>query len=177
MATPYFHEVQRLRDNAWILVLILVIALACVLPLLNGLYIQLGQGIPWGDKPMSDGGLIGMTIAVFVSIALMAFVMINLHLEVRIDEHGIHYRMFPVKSKWRLVRPSDIEEYFLENRFKLFESGGIGHHRNLLKNSRSFRIWGGKHITIKFRDGHRLMLGTQDLTGMDWALKKLMKKL
>lgn len=177
MATPYFEEVQRLRDNRWILVLIFVVALGSLLPLIYGIYWQIGQGVQWGDEPMSNSGLIGITLMVLVSMALMVFIMTNLRLEVKIDEAGIHYRMYPVKSRWRLVTPSEIEGYSFANRFKPFESGGIGHHRNLLKNTRSFRIIGGKHITVKFKDGHRLMLGTQDLTGMEWAMKKLMKKM
>jgi hypothetical protein len=176
MATPHFEEVQRLRDNRWIFVLIFAIALGALLPLLYGIYWQIGQGIPWGNEPMSDSGLIAITFVVLSSMGLMAFILTNLRLEVRIDDGGIHYRMFPVKSRWRLVTPAQIAEYSFANRFKPFESGGIGHHRNLLKNTRSFRILGGKHLTVKFNDGHRLMLGTQDLTGMEWAMRKLMKK-
>lgn len=177
MATPYFEEVQRLRDNRWIFVLILATALGALLPLLYGIYWQIGQGIPWGNEPMSNSGLIGITLVVLFSISMMAFILTNLRLEVRIDESGIHYRMYPLKSRWRLVTPSQIVEYSFADRFKPFESGGVGYHRNLLKNTRSFRVMGGKHIIVKFSDGHRLMLGTQDPTGMEWGMKKLMKKM
>jgi hypothetical protein len=177
MATPYFEEVQRLRDNPWIILLVFVVAIGSLLPLLYGIYWQIGQGIPWGNEPMTNSSLIAITLMVLGSMAVMAFIMLNLRLEIKIDEQGVHYRMFPVKSKWRLVRPSEIVDYTLAERFKIFESGGIGHHRNILKNSRSFRISGGKHIAIKFNDGHRLLLGTQNLTGMEWAMRKLMKKM
>ena len=174
MATAYFEEVQRLRDNRWIFVLIVAVSLGALLPLVNGIYIQIGQGIPWGNKPMSNGGLIGITLMVLFSMGLMAFMLINLRLEVRIDDAGIHYRMFPVRSRWRLVAVSQIAEYSFANRFKIFEGGSFGHQRSLLRNYRSFKISGGKHITITFADGHRLMLGT--LTGMEWAMRKLMKQ-
>ena len=176
MATPYFEEVQRLRDNRWIIVLVIVVALGALLPLMIGIYTQIGQGIPWGDEPLSNNGLLGITLMVLFSMALMAFILLNLRLEVKIDEAGIHYRMYPVKSRWRLVNVSEISEYSFSDRFNFFEMAGIGHQRNLFRNYRSFRIAGGKHITVKFADGHRLMLGTQDITGMEWAMRKLMKK-
>jgi hypothetical protein len=176
MATPYFHETQRLRDNPWVIVLIVAVALAALIPLLYGIYWQIGQGIPWGNKPMRNSELIGTTAVVIVSMTLMIFMVMNLRLEVKIDQDGIRYRMFPAKWKWRLVSPSEIVEYKFAERFKMFESGGIGHHRNVLKNMRSFKISGRKHMTIKFKDGHRLLLGTQDLGGMEWAMKKLMNK-
>lgn len=176
MATPYFEEIQRLRDNRWIFVLILAVGLGAMLPLLYGIYWQIGQGIPWGNEPMKNSELIGLTIVVFSSMALLTFMMANLKMETRIDETGIHYRMFPVKSRWRVVPPGEIEEYTFADRYKPFESGGIGHHRNVLKNTGSFRISGGKHITLKYKNGHRLLLGTQDRAGMEWAMRKLMNK-
>lgn len=176
MATPFFEETQRLRDNRWIFVLIFAVALGAIIPLLYGIYWQIGQGIPWGNEPMRDRELIIMTIVVSVSVGLMTLLMTNLRLETRIDESGIHYRMFPVKSKWRLVTPGEIEAYAFADRYKPFESGGIGHHRNLLKNMRSFRISGGKHIIITYKNKHRLLLGTQDSAGMEWAMRRLMNK-
>jgi hypothetical protein len=176
MATPYFEEVQRLRDNRWIFVLIVAVALGALVPLLYGIYWQVGQGVPWGNEPMGDRELIVLTIAVFSSVGLMTFMLTNLRLETKIDGVGIHYRMFPIKSRWRVVKFNEIESYSFANRYKPFESGGIGHHRNLLKNMRSFRISGGNHIILKYKSGHRLLLGTQDPAGMEWALRKLMNK-
>lgn len=175
MTTPYFEEIQRLRDNRWIFVLIFAVALGALIPLLYGIYWQIGQGIPWGDTPMKDSELITLIIVLLSSVGLLTFMLVNLKLETRIDATGIHYRMFPVKSRWRMVAISEIESYNFADRYKPFESGGIGHHRNVLKNTRSFRISGGKHIILKYKNGHRLLIGTQDPAGMEWALRKLMK--
>lgn len=177
MATPFFEEVQRMRDNRWLITLIFAIAILSILPLVYALYWQIGQGVPFGNKPMKDVQLILVTGFVVVGVAAMMFILFSLKLEVRIDEEGIHYRMFPIKWEWRIVVPHEIVEYHFADRYKLLESGGIGHHRNVFKNTRSFRIWGGKHVAIKFTDGHRLLLGTQDPGGMEWAMRKLMKKI
>jgi hypothetical protein len=176
MATPYFEEVQRLRDNAWIFVLIAVVALASLAPLVYGLYWQVGRGIPWGDKPMTDEALIILTIFILITVIVMVFMLANLKLETRIDSEGVHYRMFPIKRRWKTIKPSDIVDYSLDRRYKLFEKGGVGFHRNILKKTTSLKIWGGKHITIQFHDGHKIMLGTQNLDGIEWAMRKLKNK-
>ncbi|HEY0655783.1 MAG TPA: hypothetical protein VGD65_21760 [Chryseosolibacter sp.] len=176
MNAPFFEETQRLRDNPWVLVLIFAVALGPMIPLLYGLYWQIGHGVPWGNEPMEDAELIMLTVFILLTTCTVGFVMASLRLETRIDEAGIHYRMFPVKSKWRVVNPDELEEYSFATRYKPFESGGIGHHRNVLKNMRSFRISGGKHIILKYKNGHRLLLGTQDPGGMEWAIRRLMNK-
>lgn len=177
MATPYFEEVQRMRDNRWLITFIFAIAIVSTLPLVYALYWQIGKDVPFGKEPMKDSELIVITLLVFIGVAGMMIILFSLKLEVRIDEQGVHYRMLPIKWDWRVVAPNEIVEYHFTDRYKMFESGGLGHHRNIFKNTRSFRIWGGKHVTIKFRDGHRLLLGTQDPGGMEWAMRKLMKKI
>src|SRR5690349_7230471 len=140
MATPYFEEVQWLRNNQWIIVLLIVVGLMSIFPFVFGLYWQMGQGEPFGDTPMTNNELILMLLIMIFAVGMMTFVMLTLRLEVKIDESGIHYRMFPVKWEWRVVTPAQIEEYTFADRFKLFESGAFGHHRNVFKNIRSFRI-------------------------------------
>lgn len=174
--STYFEEVQRLRDRPWILVPILAVALSATLPLYYGLYWQVGHGQPWGDKPMSDAGIVFMTVFVSASVILLGFVLLTLRLEVKIDAAGIHYRMYPVKQRWRTVSLDQIEKYELKRRYNLFESAGIGHHRNVIQRSRSFKMWGGKHLRLTLTNGETLMLGTTDLTGLDWAMRKLTNK-
>jgi hypothetical protein len=176
MATPYFEEVQRLRDNGWIFVVIVVIALGSLGPLVYGLYWQVGQGVPWGNEPMTDVSLVMLTIFILVTVTLLGVMLGNLKLETRIDSEGIHYRMFPIKRKWRLIVPPLISEYSLEKKYRFFENAGIGFHRSLLRRTTSFRIWSRTHLSIKLHDGHRILLGTQNPEGMEWAMRKLMNK-
>lgn len=176
MARPYFEEVQRLRNNPWIIVLIIAVAIGSLVPLIYGIYWQIGQGIPWGNEPMTDNELIGLTIFILITVIILGFMLGNLTLETRIDSDGIHYRMFPLKQRWRLVSVAEIEGYSLERHYKLFESGGIGFHRNLIKRTTSIRISGGKHLSIRLHTGQRVLLGTQSLEGVEQAMRKLMTK-
>ena len=176
MSRSYFEEVQMLRDNRWIWMLIIAFSLLALLPLMDGLYLQLIRGKPWGDKPMSDQGLIFMFAFVVICLSILVWMLLSLKLETKIDEQGIHVRLFPFKPKWQLITSDDVIDYSFEKRFRFLDSGGIGYHRNCLKRQRSFRIGGGNHLSMKLKNGETLLLGTQDLLGIEWALKKLMLK-
>jgi hypothetical protein len=177
MSRAWFEEVQRFRDNRWIWAFLAFMTLSIFLPLGFGMHQQFILGEPWGKEPMRDDGFITLMIFVTIAWGIALFMLISMKLETRIDEHGIHYRFFPLKPSWRLITPGEIREFTFEKKYKFFDSGKIGHHYNVFKKQRSFKIWGGKHIAITMTEGNRLLLGTQNLEEMEWAMKKLTAKM
>jgi hypothetical protein len=176
MRNAWFEEVQRFRDNRWIWAFLVFMTLTIFAPIGIGMHHQFVLGEPWGNEPMSDNGFITLLIFVFFAWGSALFILITMKLETRIDESGIHYRFFPLKPSWRVITPGEISAFTFEKKYKLFDSGRIGHHYNFFKNQRSFKIFGGKHIAITKAEGSRLLLGTQNLEAMEWAMKKLMQK-
>jgi hypothetical protein len=176
MSRIYFEEVQKFRDNAWIWILAIAISIATLLPLVNGAYVQLIRGEQWGDKPMSDTGLISLILFMTVTWGLLMLMLFSIKLETKIDEVGIHYRFFPILRQWKQITPNQIVEYKFEQRFRFVEAGGIGYHRNRLNNTRAFRISGRKHLYVKTVDNSKIRIGTQNLEGIEWAMKRLMNK-
>jgi hypothetical protein len=68
----YFEEEQKL-DAWWVkfgMVLLLSVSLG---PVYYGLIQQIGRGIPWGDKPMSDTGFIIFTVVLTLLMAVVVF--------------------------------------------------------------------------------------------------------
>lgn len=175
MTKAWFEEIQQLRNNHWIWALLVVMTLAVFLPLGFGVHQQFVIGEPWGNEPMNDNGFIALLFFVTLSWGVASFMLISMKLETRIDERGIHYRFFPLKWRWRHIMPAEIGNFSFEKKYKFFDSGKIGHHYNVFKNQRSFRIAGGEHIAITLTNGSRLLLGTQNVEAMEWAMKKLMK--
>jgi hypothetical protein len=176
MKATWFEESQRLRDNPWVWPLLAILTLSIFLPFGMGIYQQLVLGEPWGKEPMGDNEMIYLSIFLTVCWAIAMFMMLFMKLEIKIDEEGIHYRFFPISPSWKLIRIDEIAEFSFEKKYKLFDGRGIGHHRNIFKKQRSFKIGGGKHLAMKMTDGRRLLLGTQNLDGLEWAMKKLMVK-
>ena len=174
MSRTYFEEVQTVRENPWILMLMAVSALAAIIPLGSGVYWQLAKGEPWGDKPLSDEGLILLFVFIVLVCLLSIFIVLSIRLEVKIDDQGIHYRFRPIKWRWQLVIKEEIETFSLENKFKFFEAPGFGYHRNRISRTWSFRIAGSRHIRVKLRNGRKLLFGTQNGEEFHRALKKIM---
>jgi hypothetical protein len=104
----------------------------------------------------------------------MTAILLSLKLELRIDKEGIHYRFVPIKNNWQVVKKEEIADYSLEKRFRFLDTAGFGHHRNRLAKTRSYRIRGGNHLVLKFHNGEKLLFGTQNLSGIEWAMKRLM---
>jgi hypothetical protein len=173
MSRTYFDEIQTVRENPWILVLMAVSTLAAIIPLGSGVYWQLVKGEPWGDKPLSDEGLVSLFVFIVLVCLLSIFMILTIKLEVKIDDLGIHYRFRPIKWRWQLIAKEEIETFTLEDKFKFFEAPGFGYHRNRLKRTWSFRITGSRHIRVVLRNGRKFLFGTQNGEEFHRALKKI----
>jgi hypothetical protein len=150
--------------------------LATLLPLADGLYWQLIRGKPWGDKPLTDGGLLALFAFVLATWGLGMAVLISFRLDVRIDDSGVHYRVVPIKIKWQTASREQIAKYSVEKKFRLLQSGGFGYHRNRFTRTRSVRIRGGHHLSLLLKNGNKLLLGTQNPDELDKAMKKLISQ-
>src|ERR1041384_1899260 len=86
-----FEEKQRFTQW-WLWTILIFVALMVAGIFINALYVQLVIGEPWGDKPMSDEGLIGFTLFMISAMAIMLMVFFSAVLEIRVDKTGISYR-------------------------------------------------------------------------------------
>ncbi|HEY9006502.1 hypothetical protein [Ohtaekwangia sp.] len=169
----YFEEVQRFRQNRWVWYIFTPFTLLVFLPLLNGIYIQLVKGIPWGDKPMSNDGLIAFILFMLVCWALTGWMLYSIRLEVYIDSEGVHYRYFPNRYTWRTIARGEITSYEVRRKKIISETGGIGYHRNVFRNSRSMIIRGSVYIRLVLSGDRKVLIGTQHPDEFDRALKRL----
>jgi hypothetical protein len=173
MARLYFEETQMLRDNRWVWILVIIFTLITFLPLLDGLYWQLAKGEPWGNKPLSDNGLIFLFLTVLVAWSLGAYFLLAMKLETKVDEHGFHYKFFPRKPKWHIIQRNEIAEYKIEA-LPFFRGGKrVGYHRNIITNTRTFRIGGKKQLSLKLGNGQHFIFGTKNPEGLEHAMNKM----
>jgi hypothetical protein len=176
MNRPYFEETQTFRDSRWLWIVVVISFLVTLLPLADGLYWQLVRGEPWGDRPLSDGGLLALSAFVLATWVLAMAVLISFRLDVRIDDSGVHYRVVPIKMNWQTAGKEQILNYSIEKKFRLLQAGGFGYHRNRFTGTRSVRIRGGHHLKLLLKNGNTLLLGTQNPGELEMAMKKLISK-
>ena len=168
-----FKEEQRFTQ--WWLWLLLIFSFAvAVLPLWYGLYRQVSTGIPWGDNPTSNTGL--MITAILTTLLMVGILVLfsysRLLLEVR--EDGIHFRFPPFVRKWRIIHRDEIERYTLGKYNPVGEYGGYGVRRSFGKYGRAYNVSGNLGLRLFLRNGKVVLFGTQRKQALEYAMQKLM---
>lgn len=111
---------------------------------------QLIQGVYFGDKPMSNIGLIIFTIIPFGIIILFWY----LKLETEIDEKEIRIQFTPLVKKtfrWEDIQSAAIIEYkFVGYGIRLFTSYGTVYNTK-----------GNTGLAIELKSGEKILIGTQ----------------
>jgi len=151
MPSEYFTETQRFRQ-LWVWALLLVLGLLFGWAIIQ----QIILGIPWGNNPASDTGLILFSLIPFGIVAL--FLMAKL--ETRIDRRGVSYRFFPVHRKWREIEWEMISRAYVRQYKPISEFGGYG-IRFGIKGIRAYNVSGNRGLQLELKDGKKLLIGTR----------------
>nr|WP_315151646.1 hypothetical protein [uncultured Flavobacterium sp.] len=115
-----------------------------------GIFSQLIKGENFGDKPMSDTGLIIFTLIPFGIIILFWY----MKLETEIDETEIRIKFIPLAKKtfrWEDIRAATVVEYkFVGYGIRLFTSYGTVYNTK-----------GNMGLAIELKSGEKILIGTQ----------------
>ena len=153
-----FKETQKF-SQWWLWLILIGIG---ILPIL-GIYKQLIIGEKFGDKPMSDLGLIIFTVFVFSLIAMFWF----MQLKTEIDQNGISMHFFPLVKKrvnWKEIKNAEIVNYGFV--------GGWG-IRLWTKYGTVYNMKGNKGLAIALTDGNKFLIGTQKPEELTAILEKI----
>ena len=156
-----FKETQKF-SQWWLWLILLFIG---ALPIL-GIYKQLIIGEKFGDKPMSDLGLIIFAVFVFSLIAMFWF----MQLKTEIDQNEIRMRFFPLVKKrvsWEEIKNAEIVNYGFV--------GGWG-IRLSTKYGTVYNMKGDKGLAIELLNGKNFLIGTQKPNELTAMLEKISSK-
>ncbi len=156
----YFREVQRFRQW-WVW----AIVLAPVLVLAYGMYKQLVSGESWGDNPLSNQSLTGITSAL-VLIAAWVYLM-RLITEVRDDGVRLHYLFLwrPKTIPFRRIRRAYARTYH-----PISEYGGWGIRMEFDRRGWAYNVSGTEGVQLELDDGSRLLIGSQRAGELERAI-------
>ena len=140
---------------------------------------QLVNGEPWGDKPMSDAGLIVFGVFMVLLMIGLTFLFYRMKLVTEIKMDGIFYRYPPLIHKFRKISPDSIESYEVRQYKPIREYGGWGvkthgHRRKRRKYGSAYNVKGNIGLQLHLKDGKKILIGTQRKDALDHALKKMM---
>lgn len=153
-----FYEIQKFKQKP----LIVVVVISAIFPLLffvYGYYLQSVKHISFGDKPLSNQGLlisIVISLIFCISILLLFF---SSKLETYITKSGIHVRLFPF-MKFKTYSFDNIKRFKIREYSPILDYGGWG--IRIGPAGRAFNVYGKIGIQLLLKDGTRLLIGTQE---------------
>ena len=158
MMNTEFIEEQKFTQ-LWLWLLLIPIG---ILPV-YGIYQQIILGEAFGDKPMSDLGLILFAIFIFSLLGLFSL----MKLKTKIDHEKIEMSFFPFirkTTRWSEIQKAEVVNYGFV--------GGWG-IRLWTKYGTVYNIKGDMGLAIELRNGKKFLIGTQRETEMKEMLKKV----
>jgi hypothetical protein len=124
-------------------------------------------GVPFGDKPLSDLGLLFPVILIsVVNLGMFAG-----GLSTKIDGEGIKVKFTPFIWKEKMYRWDDLAEVKVREYRPLAEYGGWG-VRGFGKN-RALNVSGKTGLQLVLKDGSKMLIGTQQSKAMEEFLQSL----
>ncbi|MBE0637958.1 MAG: hypothetical protein IH598_05520 [Bacteroidales bacterium] len=150
MPTIYFEEEQRFTQG-WIFLLLIV----PVTVIVWGVIQQVIMGIQFGNNPAPDWVLI-LILAFMMLLAAFPFI---LKLKTLINKEGISYRFFPFHRSFKTITWDMVDKVYVRKYSPIGEFGGWGFRYG--KNGKALNTSGNKGLQIEFRNGTKLLIGTQ----------------
>ncbi len=155
-----FSEEQKFAGwLRWLLVL--VIALVLFSPWYSAK--KQGQPLP----------VIAVVIMIVVPVSLaVLFWMAKLETQVRSD--GLYVRLFPFHINFKKFSFEDFSQYYVRQYRPILEYGGWG-IRCSFRNGRAFNVSGNKGLQIVFKNGKKLLIGSQKPQELVAAIDSILK--
>ncbi len=134
---------------------------------LLGVFKQVVYGQQFGNKPMSNAGLLittGLTI-------LFTLLFLNFRLDTCIREDGIYVRFFPFHLKFKHYGWDTLTRSYVRQYSAITEYGGWG--LKFGRNGKAFNVSGDKGLQLEFTNNKKLLIGTNKPDELIETLKKI----
>ena len=157
-----FNEKQRFTQ--WWLVLILAFVNILIVSIL---IVELNSKSIGPAKPISAPVVVFVTL---LSIAISASIFL-IQLETTIKTDGIYVRFFPFQNSYRHIKWNELSKSYVRTYNPITEYGGWGYRLGLFGKGKAYNVAGNKGLQLEFKDGKKLLIGTQKPGDVETALQ------
>ena len=165
-----YQEKQSFLSQTWLMLLVVLsLGLGGGIQL-YGAFVQLVLGEPFGDNPMSDGGMIFTTLFTLLIVGGVGYIMFGSRLITEIHPDQIAVKFSPFHRHYRTYAWPDIERIEFRQYKPIMEYGGWG-LRGWGKK-RAFNVSGNLGMELYFKNGNRLLIGTRQPDELKNALRQ-----
>lgn len=148
-STVLFSERQRFTQWWLWVILIGINSIA-----LFGFFKQIIFGQTFGDRPMSNYGL----VIFLICMVLFVLFFIKMGLKTQITQEGIAIQFIPFHSKFTHYKWSDISRIYIRKYSPLKEFGGWGIRYG--SDGMAYNVSGNMGIQLEFFDKRKILIGT-----------------
>lgn len=156
-----FNETQYFR-RWWVWLLIATLNV----PFVYGIISQVYMDVPFGNHPMSDGGL----IAAYFFILLITVMLLTARLETRIDADGVHLRYPPFIRHEKHFTWTETAKAELVAYHPIADYGGFGIRGT--RRNRAYNVAGRHGLRLTLRNGRCILIGTQQPEMLEQAVQR-----
>ena len=157
---------ERQRFTQWWLWLILLGINALFL---SGVYKQVIGRQQFGDRPMSNTGLIIATALMF----LLSIFFVSIRLDTIIKADGIYVRFFPFHLKYKEYKWASLTRSFVRKYAPLSEYGGWGLRMGSGGKGTAFNVSGNQGLQLEFTNKKKLLIGSKKPEELSSVLIKI----
>lgn len=104
-------------------------------------------------------------------VLLLSILFFNFRLETKIQTDGVYIRFFPFHRSFKYYSWDKIDRSYVRKYSPLREYGGWG--IRIGQNGDAFNISGNQGFQLEFKDGRRLLIGTNKPEALTAALNKI----
>ncbi|MDR2085434.1 MAG: hypothetical protein LBP67_10625 [Bacteroidales bacterium] len=146
-----FEEKQYFRQWWLILLFVLIVGI-----FLYGIVKQVILGIPFGNNPMHNYGLILVT-TIMIIVCLAIFFM---NLETKITNIGIYVKFSPLVLNYKFFSWNDVAKWEIIKYHPVRDYGGWGIRGT--KKNRVYNVFGKYGLYLIFKNGDTMLVGTNE---------------
>lgn len=168
-----FFKVQTFKSPLLIISMGLIYG-GAIGVLLYGNYMQFVLKQPWGDKPITDGGLVILTFFIMLVLFGSAYMLFGSKLKTTITGDSISVTFEPFIKKPVVFNKSDIKRFEVRKYKPIKEYGGWGIKVGSKKHGKAYNVKGKIGLQLYLKDGSKVLIGTQRRKAITYAMKKMM---
>jgi hypothetical protein len=170
MKKVLFKEEQQFRQW-WMTLIVMASSIPAAISLVYSFF-KLSRNSPFDRSTMP----LAVSIVVLIVVIVVLWVYFSTKLEVWIDQDGVHYRYFPQIYKNKLISKEEIARYEIRKYSAIWDYGGWGVRRGFgRKWQRAYNVSGNIGLQLYFKNGKKVLFGTQRSQAILFAMDEMMK--
>ena len=153
-----FKERQKF-NQLWIWITIILTSTPVFILFFFATYKQIIQGVPFGNNPMSNEGLIIATIFTLSVVISLLLLFGFAKLTTTIDKQAIRFKFFPFQRKVKYIDWKEVNEYQIIKYNPIGDFGGWGIRKR--GKRKVYNVSGNVGLLLFLKSGQEMLLGTQ----------------